>query len=231
MRKSLSQQRPRPCQPCLHGAFGQPHGTRSRAYVHFLKVKQNHGFAVAHGKCQYGSPQGLLPSSFLEFAVLGSGPRRFVGCLFRQILNREPFEFRPKHIGSQRKEPSGEAALTPPLHQALPSSDEGLLRQFFGAPAIARVAPSHVDEGPLPPPHNSLKRGNFSGEHALNVGQVVVRAVGCRTQIRPSSRCGTWDQPNRLHFVVARALNEEFATSCRHSTRCKASSPFVHPFG
>src|ERR1700739_1523183 len=38
MRKPLLQQRPRPCQPCLHRSLRHVHRTRRRAHIHLVKI-------------------------------------------------------------------------------------------------------------------------------------------------------------------------------------------------
>ena len=55
--------------------------------------------------------------------------------------------------------------------------DKGLLGQLFGAPAIAAVAPGHIDERPLPAADDALEGLRVAGQDAGDIGLVAAGPV------------------------------------------------------
>ena len=90
----------------------------------------------------------------------------------------EALEFRAEDIGGEGEEPGGEAGFATPLREATPGAEESLLRHFFGTAAVAAVAPSHVNERPLPATDDAGEGLDVAGEDAVDVGEVLIRAGG-----------------------------------------------------
>lgn len=162
------------------GSFRHTQGARCRTHIHFMKIEQNHWLAIADGQRQYSAPEHLVPFSFPDFEELGCGVRRLGYVINVHGDGGKAFELGAEKVGGEGEEPGGEAGLLPPLGEATPGTEKGLLGHFFGSAAVAAVAPCHIHERTLPAADDAFEGLDFTGEYAGDVGEIFCRAGrGC----------------------------------------------------
>ena len=157
-----------------------------------MKIVQHHRLAVADRERKHRPPDCLRADLRGQCLVLRGGRGGLGNVSQRHIQCWKPLQFRTEHIRGQSKQPGGKAALATPSAEPAPRADKGLLRQFFGAFAIAAVAPGHIHQRPLPAANDPLERLHLARKHTLHIGQVLALLV-CRRVLGKRAR-GRVDQ-------------------------------------
>ena len=172
--------RPSPRQPRLQRPRRHLQRLRRRVHVHLMKVVEHHRLAIAHAAAPAPPAVPLrcdsAPRSRHAAApcVAGSGA---------SSIGSSPWESASARCG-KRSPPRQTArwknslSRLHPLNPA-PRPHQRFLRQLLRAAAVAAITPRHVYQWSLPAAHNPLERARIPGQHALHVGQVVIR-IGCR---------------------------------------------------
>ncbi len=174
-----------------------------------MKVVEDDGLAVAERQREHGSANFVLARLLLERVELLRGAGGFWSLFDREIDGWEAPELRAENVGGERKEPGGEAGFPTPLGKAAPCAQKGFLGHLFCAAAVTAIAPRHINERPLPAADDAFEGGDISGEHASDVGQILIgpwvggslRRAGKIGQVRCSPMCATGVRRMRLHFV------------------------------
>ncbi len=199
-------------EPGLDGAFGDFEGAGGGGDILLVEIEEEDGVAIFGGQGEDGAAEGLIAGSVFEGGAGQVRVRRLGDVVKRERNGGQAAELGAVDIGSQGKEPGGEGGIAAELGEVAPGAEEGFLGHFFGAAAVAAIAPGEIDERALPAANDGFKGRRIAGEDARDGGFVGEGCGLARVRGHSLPGCGTRNYGARFQNVCRGGILKKFTT-------------------